>query len=57
MHKRESDLDVDVVGTSSLINISPFGEWTLKILDNTLGISFEEIEDVEIDLHLLFQKI
>jgi hypothetical protein len=52
---RSSPRDPDLVGLSSQYNISPFGEWSVKVSQkDLLGNLSSEIEDIHLDLHLAF---
>jgi len=54
---RSSQLPSEVVGVKALLNSSPIGDWTVEVLGNLNNISFEEIEDIQIDIHCSFVNI
>jgi len=50
---RDSVRTPDVVGGSSLNNVSPFEDWTVKLYGaSSEGLSVDDVEDVVLELHL-----
>jgi hypothetical protein len=48
---RDSYREPDVIGGTSLLNASPFGEWTVRVSrTSTEGVSISDIHDIVLDL-------
>ncbi len=52
--QRNSYRNADVIGSSSLFNISPLGDWEISILDQISLKRIDKIKDIIIEFHLSY---
>lgn len=55
---RETVPAPDVAGAAALHDLSPVGEWTVKIAQaSSAGVALDKLRDVQIDLHLVARPV